>query len=84
MSTPENNSNTLNKRSDRIVFVSEQQDGSQETYSIGQKAKVTNKSKAVATKKPLREQQVSKRTAGKVFEKKHHKETCNHPQCYVS
>lgn len=35
LSTQENNSNTLNKSSDRIVFVSEQQAGSQETYRIG-------------------------------------------------
>lgn len=55
LTTQTSNSNTLNKSSERVVFVSGQQDNSQETYNMGQKAMSTNKGKVVATEKALRE-----------------------------
>ena len=77
------NSSPLKKSDERLTFVKSQQNGSSTTYSIGQKARVVDKGKGVATQ-PLKEQQVHKKHVDKVSEKKHNPQTCNHPQCYIT
>lgn len=83
LNTQTTSSKTLNKNDERIMCVRSQQDDSQITCSVDQKAKVINKGKVVATMLS-REKQVPKKSVGNVSKKKQHTEKCNHPYCYVS